>query len=106
MTNTYRPLPSYLTIGKSPIEGLGLFTNEYIEEGTLIGITHHWPKEGYDDWIRTPLGGFYNHSDNPNAHVLTKMLDNGNECRELYSSRDILAGEEIMVKYTLYSVEI
>jgi hypothetical protein len=35
---SYKPLPDYLTIKKSPINGLGLFTTEKIKANALIGV--------------------------------------------------------------------
>ena len=61
----YRPLPDGLTIKNSPIEGLGLFTNIDIKKNTFIGITHIRDEQFDNKYIRTPLGGFYNHSNNP-----------------------------------------
>ena len=61
----YRPLPDGLTIKNSPIEGLGLFTNVEIKKNTFIGITHIRDEQFDNKYIRTPLGGFYNHSNNP-----------------------------------------
>ena len=61
----YRPLPDGLTIKNSPIEGLGLFTNVEIKKNTFIGITHIRDEQFENKYIRTPLGGFYNHSNNP-----------------------------------------
>ena len=61
----YRPLPEGLTIKNSPIEGLGLFTNIDIKKNTFIGITHIRDEQFDNKYIRTPLGGFYNHSNNP-----------------------------------------
>ena len=61
----YRPLPDGLTIKNSPIEGLGLFTNIEIKKNTFIGITHIRDEQFDNKYIRTPLGGFYNHSNNP-----------------------------------------
>ena len=63
----YKPLPHNITIKESPIEGLGLFATEKITAQTLIGITHHADEHAEDGWIRTPLGGFINHSDEPNC---------------------------------------
>ena len=37
---SYKPLPDYLTIKKSPIAGLGLFALKPIGQGTYIGMTH------------------------------------------------------------------
>ena len=69
----YRPLPDGLTIKNSPIEGLGLFTNIAIKKNTFIGITHIRDEQFENKYIRTPLGGFYNHSDNP---TVQRMVSN------------------------------
>ena len=61
----YRPLPDGLTIKNSPIEGLGLFTTINIKKNTFIGVTHIRDEQFDNKYIRTPLGGFYNHSNNP-----------------------------------------
>ena len=66
----YKPLPDYITIKESPINGLGLFATEKIKAHSLIGVTHHPRKESEDGYIRTPLGGFGNHSDDPNCSKL------------------------------------
>ena len=93
---TYRPLPEFLTIDKSNIEGLGLFAVDAIEKGVNGGITH------IQDSIttklyRTPLGGFINHSEEPNAKIVEVQ-----RVRYLYFLRDIQDGEEITVKYSMY----
>ena len=61
----YRPLPDGLTIKNSPIEGLGLFSTVEIKKNTFIGITHIRDEQFDNKYIRTPLGGFYNHSNDP-----------------------------------------
>ena len=61
----YRALADGLTIKNSPIEGLGLFTNVDIKKNTFIGVTHIRDEQFENKYIRTPLGGFYNHSDVP-----------------------------------------
>ena len=63
----YKPLPKSLTIKKSPIEGLGLYATENIKANTFVGLTHIQDKDFENGYIRTPLGGFYNHSNNPNV---------------------------------------
>ena len=63
----YRPLPNELTIKNSPIEGLGLFTNKDIKANTFIGVTHIRDEQFENKYIRTPVGGFYNHSNEPNV---------------------------------------
>ena len=62
----YKPLPKCLTIKKSFIHGLGLFATEKIEEGTDLGKSHYVIE---DEFIRTPLGGFVNSSNNPNVKI-------------------------------------
>tara|TARA_B100001996_G_scaffold32614_1_gene24551 strand:+ start:544 stop:984 length:441 start_codon:yes stop_codon:yes gene_type:complete len=61
----YRPLPDGLTIKNSPIEGLGLFATINIKKNTFIGVTHIRDEQFENKYIRTPLGGFYNHSNDP-----------------------------------------
>ena len=61
----YKPLPKQLTIKKSPIEGLGLYATEDIKKNSYIGITHIRDEQFENKYIRTPVGGFYNHSNEP-----------------------------------------
>ena len=61
----YRPLPKQLTIKNSSIEGLGLFATEEIKSNSFIGVTHIRDEQFENKYIRTPLGGFYNHSNEP-----------------------------------------
>ncbi len=61
----YRPLPDGLSIKNSPIEGLGLFATVDIKKNSFIGVTHIRDEQFENKYIRTPLGGFYNHSNEP-----------------------------------------
>jgi SET domain-containing protein len=97
----YRPLPDGITIGESSIQGLGLFATKRITQGTLIGIVHHVHEHSENGVIRTPLGGFGNHSDNPNCSKL--MMEDGSWW--IVANQDIKTNEEITWKYSLYSVE-
>jgi len=63
----YRPLPNFVTIKKSPIEGLGLYATKDIKANSFIGLTHIQDNNFENGYIRTPLGGFYNHSNSPNV---------------------------------------
>ena len=63
----YRPLPKQLTIKNSAIEGLGLFATEEIKKNSFIGVTHIRDEQFENKYIRTPVGGFYNHSNEPNV---------------------------------------
>ena len=71
--NMYRPLPKQLTIKNSPIEGLGLFATTSIKSNSFIGVTHIRDEQFENKYIRTPLGGFYNHSNNP---TVIRMVSN------------------------------
>ena len=62
----YRPLPDELTIKVSKIEGLGLFATVKIKKNSFIGLTHIRDEMFEGKYIRTPLGGFYNHSKDSN----------------------------------------
>ena len=97
----YKPLPDYITIKKSPISGFGLFATEKIEANSLIGIIHHPRKESEDGYIRTPLGGFGNHSDDPNCFKL--LMQEGGDWW-IGAKQDIEPGEELTWQYTLYNV--
>ena len=57
----YRPLPKELRLGFSDIHDIGLFAKEDIPKATNFGMSHI---QISDTLIRTPLGGFINHSDN------------------------------------------
>ena len=71
----YKPLPDCLTIKKSPIEGLGLYASKKIRANSFIGLTHVRDKNFENGYIRTPLGGFYNHSNEPNVRrVVSDVL--------------------------------
>ena len=66
---TYRPLPKQVTIKQSDIEGLGLYSTESLIQGQYLGITHVANDKFENGYIRTPLGGFINHSEEPNCEV-------------------------------------
>ena len=71
----YKPLPKCLTIKKSPIEGLGLYATQNIKANTFVGLTHVKNTHFDNGYIRTPLGGFYNHSNEPNVRrVVSDIL--------------------------------
>ena len=104
----YKPLPDSVTIKESPIQGLGLFATERISKGTLIGITHHVHSNAENGVIRTPLGGFGNHSDTPNCF---KLLMESTICGMkpttwwIGAKENIEEGDELTWSYTLYSIK-
>ena len=98
----YRPLPKRLSIGPSDIEGYGIFASEDIPEGTNLGLTHIPFQSQPNGLLRTPLGGFYNHSDTPNCEVVLEKGIYPRFCMYLVTREPIAKGSEITVKYRLY----
>ena len=99
---TYQPLPNSLHIGDSKIHGQGLIAKENIPMGTDLGISHY--RKG-DDVIRTPLGGFINHSEDPSATRKQIRIEPYWDKWTVTTIKDIKKGEEITLKYTMYRVD-
>ena len=93
---TYSPLPHYLTIKESKIHGLGLFATKDIKSGKIIGISHHYL---WDIVVRTPLGGFINHSEDPNCELIRMW---NSSIANLKTLNKIKSGEELTLKYITY----
>ena len=91
----YKPLPDGLYVSNSDIAGQGLFTNRKLEVGTELGLSH---KMIDDNLIRTPLGGFINHSEEPN--VQKYQIGNDYFIKVI---KDINVSEEITLKYNWYN---
>ena len=100
----YKPLPESVTIKASGIHDLGLFADQDIKQATNLGVTHI---KIDDTIVRTPLGGFINHSNTPNC-VKVELHANGQEPFRkkwrLVTTKDIKKGEEITLRYTFYHV--
>ena len=100
----YKPLPESLTINSSGIHDLGLFADQDIKQGTNLGMSHI---KLDDHIIRTPLGGFINHSNTPNC-AKVELHANGNEPYRkkwnLVTIQDIKKGKELTLRYTFYNV--
>ena len=119
----YRPLPPCVTIKKSEIHGMGIFAIETIYPGTDLGIAHIKLDGFPHGYCRTPLGGFYNHSDDPNCRLISgtdivhhDYMEYWPEpkikeatffylVKRLMVTRNINQGEEITCSYTLYDLE-
>lgn len=95
--NTYRPLPDIVHLDYSPIEGMGVFAKFDLDGKICIGITHIAPIKKDLGRQRTPLGGFINHSDNPNCFIVVET-----DWSRMYTVRPIMQGEELTVYYTGY----
>ena len=109
MSEMYKPLPDNLRLGFSDIHDIGLFAKEGIAQGTNLGMTHI---KVADHLIRTPLGGFLNHSDNANCtKVELRMFNEENPSQtlnykkwNLVTLKNIKEGEELTLKYTFYKL--
>ena len=95
----YKPLPYGLVIADSGINGQGLFTTRRLVMGTTLGISHYRIDGEY---IRTPLGGFINHSDEPNCQRSQIRVKPGYDKWSIMTLEDIEEGEELTLKYKLY----
>ena len=95
--NSYRPLPDIVHLDYSPIEGMGVFAKFDLDGKICIGITHIAPIKKDLGRQRTPLGGFINHSDNPNCFIVVET-----DWSRMYTVRPIMQGEELTVYYTGY----
>ena len=98
----YRPLPEEVIVKESTIEGLGLFATKDIKEGHEFGVSHVADSRFESGYIRTPLGGFVNHSENPNVELVPSIE---NQWRTLKAIKDISCGTEITTKYSLYNLK-
>ena len=95
---SYQALPKSLHIQDSPIAGQGLFDKEDIPADTYLGMSHLVINEII---YRTPLGGFINHSDDPNC---IKYYEDG--FYFIRTNEAIKSNEELFLKYTFYKVDI
>ncbi len=93
---TYQALHSLLHIQDSPVAGQGLFAREDIPKGMHLGMSHLIVDEVI---YRTPLGGFINHSDDPNC---VKWIEDDKYF--IKTIKHIHKGEELFLKYTFYEV--
>ena len=117
---TYKPLPDSLFIEESLINGQGLFASIDITANTDLGISHiEVEKNKMDEMemIRTPLGGFINHEktmkepdgkgkdveiSGPNCKRIKGRMDGCVINYSLITRRDIKAGEELTLEYSMY----
>ena len=104
----YSPFPNCLILRESKIHNIGLFAKEKIPKGTNFGMSHLQISQTI---IRTPLGGFINHSDTPNCEKVKLYFTNEDEKPaynftkwNLITIKDIKEGEELTLKYTFYKI--
>ena len=98
----YKPLPDYLAVGPSGIHGAGIFAKDDVPKDIEIGISHVYDPNFQHEYIRTPLGGFINHSDDPNCALIDD--DENTDYKKLKTIKKIEAGKELTLKYSLYDI--
>ena len=102
----YKPLPELVTIKDSGIHGLGLFAIEDIPNGVSLGMIHF---SLHGEIMRTPLGAFGNHSDNPNCEKFWEgtiyTCSNNNAGWYIRTILDVKKDEELTWTYTLYEIK-
>jgi hypothetical protein len=98
----YRPLPDGITIKDSSVQGLGLFATKDFNADVILGIVHVMNKNFPHGSIRTALGAFYNHAENPNCKNVAGFWHQL-PVRYLMTVRPIKVGEELTANYTLYN---
>ena len=105
----YHPLPSGLTVADSGISGQGVFTTRRLVSGTELGISHYridvvegTAGKTNRELIRTPLGGFINHSETPNCERNQIRIRPGFDKWNLVVIEDIEEGAELTLKYKMY----
>jgi len=98
----YKPLPDYLAIGPSGIHGAGIFAQDDVPKDIEVGISHVYDPNFQHEYIRTPLGGFINHSDEPNCELVDD--DENTDYKKLKTIKKIEAGKELTLKYSLYDI--
>ena len=106
--SNWRPLPDFLTIKQSTIEGLGLFTTDQIKQGDDLGMTHVFDPRFHDNYLRLPLGAFVNHHEIPNCKAVfcdeDEKLGKVKHIR-IVALNDIEKGSEITVKYVINKLD-
>jgi hypothetical protein len=83
-----------LTLSKSPIHGIGIFSKSHLLPHTNLGVAQIRNRE--NQYNITTLGKYHNHSSSPSCY--NKMIGNK---RYLFTSRSMDPGEEITIDYTL-----
>ena len=99
------PIYKAVKIGASPIEGKGLFADQAIRKGDVIGISHirkNFTKnsEEYQAPFPSTVLGYYNHSEEPNVYE----VDKGGHIL-MVAGRDILRGQELTSDYSKHNIE-
>ena len=100
----WKPLPDFLTISESQIDGLGLFTLKDLDKGVDLGISHIYNSKFQDGYIRLSLGAFINHHEMPNCKAIVSEIDSvlgSLKHIRIITINKIKKGEELTIKYII-----
>ena len=96
----YNPLPDEVYIKESPVHGHGIFASQNIKKNTDLGATHI-KVPMILTYIRTPLGGFINHSEKPNCVLDCTQDWDDYLVYNIITKRAIAEGEELLLDYNV-----
>jgi len=96
----YKALPNWIHVKDSRVAGQGLFAKDDMPEDVYLGISHFVVDE---EIMRTPLGGFVNHSNDPNCVKECEEKEWG-KIYHMRTIKPIKKDEELFLKYTFYNV--
>ncbi len=94
----YNPLPNNLKIAESKIDGHGIFAMDNLKEGLDLGSSHIKVPMIYG-YVRTPLGGFVNHSEDNNCELFIKENWDDYIIFNIVTIKKIKKDEEILLNY-------
>ena len=94
----YNPLPKKVYISASEVQGHGIFAKEIINPDTNLGETHI-KVPLFENFIRTPLGGFINHKDKSNCFLIRSYDWDGYKIFNLVTKTTIQKDQELFLNY-------
>jgi SET domain-containing protein len=88
----YKPIHEHLELKKSDIDGIGIFAKIIIPGQLILATTHVIHN---NEVIRTPLGGFINHSEDNNCELIRLSSDK----YYLKTIKPVLDNTELTINY-------
>ena len=94
----YNPLPEELMLGVSRIHGHGIFAKCNLPRKYDLGMSHIKIPiiHGY---VRTPMGGFLNHSNEPNCRLFIDLDWDDYLVYKVMTTKKINQGQELFLEY-------
>ena len=96
----FNPLPPNCSLKKSNLHGYGVFAEADISKDFDFGVTHVSDNRFPDGYIRTALGSYVNHSNEPNI-IGVQHADS----YKMIAKRAIKRGEELTVDYADFNYD-